>query len=154
MRNIKKWWKCTKKSFLLNKMWTFDFVKQQFVLLLCPNMSLQQRCSVYFVPFCPWVTPRPAAGVRARWQQPYQSEIGTIWSSGWFPTMWSMKFKPVGGLRRKGVNRNDYGWIPRKFQWFRKIDISFLSDPTWEFRKKNFNQRTRKEGHNRAYSGS
>lgn len=33
--------------------------------------------------------------------------MGTIWSSGWFPTTWSIKFRPAGGLRR-GKERSLY----------------------------------------------
>lgn len=29
----------------------------------------------------------------------HQSDIGTIWSSGWFPTMWSMKLRQPEGLK-------------------------------------------------------
>lgn len=37
----------------------------------------------------------------------YQSEMVTISSSGWFPTMWSMNFKPTVGLKRKeGKKKN------------------------------------------------
>lgn len=49
---------------------------------------------------------------RAVKHEAYQSDVGTIWSSGWFPTMWSMKRKPTCGLQRKAQQQKNTAEVP------------------------------------------
>lgn len=66
----------------------------------------RRQCHHVYLSFCP-ESVLPAVCVRALQQESHQSEMGTISSSGWFPTMWSMNLKPAGGLQRK----EDKTWI-------------------------------------------
>lgn len=99
-----------KYAFSLLFYWKFLFYWPEMLhwgpfLNMCTNISQCDRggCdrlwSVY-LSFCP-VCALPAACTCAQTRVSYQSEIGTISASGWFPTMWSMKLKPAGGLQRK-----------------------------------------------------
>lgn len=56
-------------------------------LLNISSISLQQRWSdlLCLLVLLPRVSTVPCVYVLK--QEPYQSEIGTIWSSGWFPTI-------------------------------------------------------------------
>lgn len=50
----------------------------------------------------PVTTPLCLLALSPAWRTcAHHSEMGTIWSSGWFPTMWSIKFRPTGGLHKQ-----------------------------------------------------
>lgn len=61
--------------------------------LSCQVISMKQLLLIAYFGVLP--------AVRELRADSHQSDIGTIWSSGWFPTMWSMKLRQPEGLKVK-----------------------------------------------------